>query len=461
MNKAIVVSALIVMLSALAPYAITEFGVRYYAAQRKEMKDPWIVDGNLTLRWDIFPEPIIQFENCSGFIINRSSVVLDLNGHTVMIKSTGKAPGDDGVVVEGQHGVTIKNGNITGFQIGMYVRDSCEVNIINNTISEMAEIGISIERKTAPTCNITILNNTIFDIENQGIWLNSVNHVNVSDNIVSKCYSHSIMIYDSSNCTVSGNILSNNDPSGMYMDISGNNTIANNTLSQNSIGLALKDSDSNTICHNNFLDNSNQVEISGSTNTWNYSYPCGGNYWSNYNGEDRLSGMNRNLQGSDGIGDQPYVIDENNRDMYPLVNQWGTTLRVFDVTWNISQTGVHWKIICPVALFSNSSIRDFDFDKTLKRISFNTSNGTFCTVIVARELLEGAFNCSIDDRPTVSSLNWDKTHTFVGLTYGNNSRKVEITGERAFRIVGDLDGNGVVDIRDIFLAAINFGKKTD
>jgi len=42
-------------------------------------------------------------------------------------------------------------------------------------------------------------------------------------------------------------------------------------------------------------------------------YPSGGNYWSDYAGVDA---------DGDGIGDPPYVIDENNTDRYPLISLW-------------------------------------------------------------------------------------------------------------------------------------------
>jgi hypothetical protein len=76
-----------------------------------------------------------------------------------------------------------------------------------------------------------------------------------------------------------------------------------------------KYSSNNTIYSNNFVNNEQQVEINladateGSINTWEDSGK--GNYWSNYNGTDA---------NSDGIGDTPYTIDENNQDNKPLMN---------------------------------------------------------------------------------------------------------------------------------------------
>jgi nitrous oxidase accessory protein NosD len=53
------------------------------------------------------------------------------------------------------------------------------------------------------------------------------------------------------------------------------------------------------------------VNISPLSDTWDDGYPFGGNYWSNYTGIDEYSGPSQNETSSDGIGDTPYVVDEN------------------------------------------------------------------------------------------------------------------------------------------------------
>jgi len=60
-----------------------------------------------------------------------------------------------------------------------------------------------------------------------------------------------------------------------------------------------------------------------SANTWDDGYSSGGNYWSDYTGVDKLSGSYQNVTGNDGIGDTPFLIDQNNVDHFPLMSSWG------------------------------------------------------------------------------------------------------------------------------------------
>ncbi|MEM3788300.1 MAG: NosD domain-containing protein [Candidatus Bathyarchaeia archaeon] len=108
-----------------------------------------------------------------------------------------------------------------------------------------------------------------------------------------------------------------------YYNIVFGNNITNNGYDINAGGIHLWKSSNNVIYHNNFINNTRHTLSSfASTNVWDDGYPSGGNYWSDYAGVDEKGGPNQDQPGSDGIGDTPYVIDENNRDRYPLMNPW-------------------------------------------------------------------------------------------------------------------------------------------
>jgi parallel beta-helix repeat protein len=133
-----------------------------------------------------------------------------------------------------------------------------------------------------------------------------------------------VVLYCSSNNKIYGNNITDNY-SGIILSDSLNNTIASNNITDNdAYGLYLSGSSNNTIHHNNFIKNNKQVSSTDSINIWDDGYPSGGNYWSDYVGVDVKSGAGQDLHGSDGIGDNPYVIDANNGDRYPLMYPYGS-----------------------------------------------------------------------------------------------------------------------------------------
>jgi len=97
---------------------------------------------------------------------------------------------------------------------------------------------------------------------------------------------------------------------GLSLLFSHNNTIIANMMKDNERGLFLGDSNNNRIYYNNFINNTEQAEAMVSWNTLDNGVE--GNYWSDYEGED-LNG--------DGIGDVPYMVDEDNQDNYPLMKE--------------------------------------------------------------------------------------------------------------------------------------------
>ncbi len=78
------------------------------------------------------------------------------------------------------------------------------------------------------------------------------------------------------------------------------------------------------IYHNNFINN-NLVAYAPYNDSFNMTYPEGGNYYSQYHGVDYFSGPNQDILGSDGIGDTAYSVGSGSTDYYPLIFPYGST----------------------------------------------------------------------------------------------------------------------------------------
>jgi len=166
--------------------------------------------------------------------------------------------------------------------------------IYNNTVHSNRGTGIHIDW---PSTDNILYNNNVGSNTNVGISvINQANRTEIFGNKISESYF------------------------GIRLENSFANNISGNYIIDNAYGVMLDLSENNTIYHNNFIDNAWQVHIQPSRfNIWDYGYPSGGNYWSDYNGLDLRSGPYQNEVGSDGIGDVPYTIDANNTDRYPLM----------------------------------------------------------------------------------------------------------------------------------------------
>ena len=269
------------------------------------------------------------------------SLDIAINGNTIS--------GNDGagISIEGSYnainGNTISGNNGTGISIGGSLSDVID----DNTVIGNLGVGISIYGSPNEKMN----HNTVNNNNNTGIWLYNCSDAlvngssisgnngdgihlaslgpvpmrpglaNVTDNQISYNTGNGIYMYDFHGGRVQGNQLENNTNgiviTGVIDYILTNNYLVN----QSSYGIQMFTySRDNTIYHNDFVNNKNLVEIDGSSSvrSWNDSYPSGGNYWSDYTGNDTKKGPNQNINGQDGIGDTPYVIDVNNHDNYPL-----------------------------------------------------------------------------------------------------------------------------------------------
>jgi hypothetical protein len=110
--------------------------------------------------------------------------------------------------------------------------------------------------------------------------------------------------------------------SALYIgDNATNVSMHGNLVAGNDIGVTLRANSSGArIYLNNFINNKIQVKtFDPHERAINGTYAEGGNYWSNYSGEDVYQGVDQSDPGSDGIADEPFEVVSKVMDSYPRV----------------------------------------------------------------------------------------------------------------------------------------------
>lgn len=257
----------------------------------------------------IYYENIVVNTSISLIGESRSNTIIDANmcSHVVTILA-------NNVLISG---FTFRNGGMSVpsyYGINVYNVDNSY--IINNTIIGNF-VGIKLGDKLRGAFGHTIRDNNITK-NRYGIFL---------------AHSDSNIIY--------GNIVSENKWNGIELAWCERNVIYANTISANkAYGLEIyvyTPARYNVIYNNNFINNTFRTSVSRCINVWDDGYPSGGNYWSDYTCVDLYCGPYQNLTGSDGVGDTPYVIDENNKDRYPLMNPFHPLPPIANFTYSPEQ----------------------------------------------------------------------------------------------------------------------------
>jgi len=294
----------------------------------------------------------------------------------------------------------IRGNNITNNTFGIYFEFSAYNNDISGNDIANNEYGVYLDMFS----NGNVISRNSIKNNGDGIRLEDSSDNSISENKIEDNYNGILLV--GSRSSLSGNNITNNGNYGIYIcgTWSNGSCISGNTITSNYIGIRFDhDASQNIIYHNNFVNNTYQTSILDSVNVWDYGYPSGGNYWSDYTGVDVYSGYYQNETGSDGMGDTPYIHPyPDNQDNYPLMNPWPSG-------WKLDFAGPTNHPIVDFAVYNGSLYAAADNKLYVKQgTTWNAMNApTYVT-----SLESGTFTNRVPP-----STEWNKTYGGTGNDY--------------------------------------------
>ena len=252
-----------------------------------------------------------QYNNISNNTVDKIMLVNsdnnNISNNTIMNESTDYEFWVDGIILWKNSNANYIHDNILNKGGYIEIHDSSHNIIEKNFI----DLGGQIRIYGDYTCyNNLISSNIISNSLDGGIFLSGTRNNVIYNNTISNSY-RAIYIKQTYYNIIFKNKIKNNIDGFFLRDSAIYNTFILNNISDNDVGINLISTNNNLFYYNSFNNNLNVQEFSNNDDSWNAKYPIGGNYWNDYNGID---------QNNDGIGDTPYIINDNITDKLPLVS---------------------------------------------------------------------------------------------------------------------------------------------
>jgi hypothetical protein len=166
--------------------------------------------------------------NCpgDGLVVAASGVTIDLNGHTVSGLGAGSGISTR-LVAETPSDVTIKNGVVRGFEIGIYTAGGDDIVLSRLTVRENGT-GIRLDSGT----RALVSRNQVINNENDGLLSGIPGGNSIRDNSFVGNGRNGLVVAEDSGRIVDGNFASHNGSSGILV-VDSVTPVTNNTLLHN------------------------------------------------------------------------------------------------------------------------------------------------------------------------------------------------------------------------------------
>jgi len=315
-----------------------------------------------------------------------------VNSRNIVVKDLNLTNNGQGLLFKNTTFSRIENVSVVNNQDGIYFdAESNNNTVTDNFISNNAVIGIYLSTSSGNVICGNAISNSDY-----GVYLTTSYGMRTIDNAV----------VDN---TIQGHwkgVVLHGQPNNLVRD----NLVKNNLILNNSFAVSTRLSAFNLVYHNNFLNNTHQVEGYESENMFDWLGE--GNYWDDYDGADL---------DYDGIGDTPYVIDEVNRDNFPLAGFF----KGFGIVWEGATYS--FDAICSSFVFNLS------FSQPEKSIAFDMlpsgNEMSLCWVTFPEVVLGGPYKVLMNGSQTTSLIEGSNgTHARLFFASLGDGGRVEIFG---------------------------------
>jgi parallel beta-helix repeat protein len=211
-----------------------------------------------------------DLENCpgSGLVIGAPGITLDLNSHRIDGDAT-LSDGNPEAGVDntaGHNGVTIKNGAIREFDVGVSLPEVSNNRLRGVRVFRNAILGMDLDLADHSVIEDSSFTDNGADFGGPGIFVIGGHHNRIEDNRAARNGGAGLVQSDSNDGRIEGNSFVSNGDGGLALVNSADNRVRGNLLARNVFAGILIEADRNDVSRNRALQDDNGIIVVGNEN---------------------------------------------------------------------------------------------------------------------------------------------------------------------------------------------------